>query len=69
MENARRNFSFKFCFQANFRRKFGLFFIFEDLAFLTLVVAKFGLFEFFEPGNPDANALFHWKSQFAKLHI
>jgi hypothetical protein len=29
------------------------FFIFQDLAILKLIRAKFGLFNFFEPGNPD----------------
>jgi len=31
---------------------FGLFFIFQDFAFLKLLMAKFGLFNFFGPGNP-----------------
>ncbi len=34
------------------------FFIFQDLAFLKLLMAKFGLFNFFGPGNPDAWLLF-----------
>jgi len=34
------------------RPLFGLFFIFQDLAFLKLLMAKFGLFHFFVPGNP-----------------
>ncbi len=29
------------------------FLIFQDLAFLKLFMAKFGFFNFFEPGNPD----------------
>jgi len=38
-----------------FVRKFGpylAFFIFRDLAFLKLLMAKFGFFDFFRPGNP-----------------
>jgi len=31
-----------------------MFSFFEDLAFLKLLMAEFGPFDFFGPGNPDA---------------
>ena len=45
---------------ANFLEKIGLYlasFIFEGLAFLKLLMTKFGLINFFGPGNPDLEFL------------
>jgi len=36
---------------------FGLILIFQDLAFLKLLMAKFGPFNFFGPGNPGFTRL------------
>jgi len=50
--NILRNPSFKSCyFKQIFKENLSIF-IFEDLAFLKLLKAKFGLLNIFGPGNP-----------------
>jgi len=44
----------------NFSRKFGFylpFFIYDDWAFLKLLMIRFGFIYFYEPGNPEGTGL------------